>query len=191
MLRGRRLRWKRTRGARMQPRLEPHELLGAIQVLDHTPAGSAWRRRRVQNGYVSSGTSGRARPPRELKNHSYPARTWPRVPASRRLSLTCPSLVMKGSPVRVRASASPDLQGLSSEQATPRPRVGYETGTSSDPFTGSEGVPPLGRFSLISRQFGRGAGSRWSHQSARKCPRVDARDTEPLPCCGRLPGESF
>ncbi len=35
----------------------------------------------------------------------FPARTWPRGPASGRASTTCPSLVMKGSPVRVRASA--------------------------------------------------------------------------------------
>jgi hypothetical protein len=40
---------------------------------------------------------------------SLPARTCPRVPASGPASPTCPSLVMKGSPVRVRASALASL----------------------------------------------------------------------------------
>jgi hypothetical protein len=61
---------------------------------------------RVQNGYVNSGTRGHGRPLRELKNRQFPARTYPPVPASGRVSLTRSSLVMKGSPVRVRASAS-------------------------------------------------------------------------------------
>jgi hypothetical protein len=37
---------------------------------------------------------------------------WPCVPASGRPSLTCLSLVMKGSPVRVRASASYDKREI-------------------------------------------------------------------------------
>jgi hypothetical protein len=65
----------------------------------------------VQNGYVSPGAGGHARPPRELENRPFSARTCPRVAASGRASLTRLSLVMKGSPVRVRASASWDLQG--------------------------------------------------------------------------------
>ena len=46
----------------------------------------------------------------------------------------------------------------------------------------SELVRPPGRVSLISRQFGRGGGSRWPYPSARKCPRMDARDTDPPAC---------
>jgi hypothetical protein len=61
-------------------------------------------------------------------------------------------------------------------EATAIADFGYETGTSSDRFTVSEGVPPPSRFSLISRQFGPGGGSGWLDRSARKCPRVDARD---------------
>src|ERR687892_1116875 len=83
---------------------------------------------------------------------------------------------MKGSPVRVRASALRRFAGFfAAGRAEPRP-FGYETGTFSDLFTVDEGVPPPSRFSLISRQFGPGGGSGWLDRSARKCPRVDARD---------------
>ncbi len=68
-------------------------------------AGWAGGPGRVQNGYVSSGTSGHERPLRELKTPQFAANTCPRVPARGRASLTRPSLVMKGSAVRVRASA--------------------------------------------------------------------------------------
>jgi hypothetical protein len=58
---------------------------------------------RVQNGYVSPGTGGYARPPQERKNRPVSSN---KVPARGRATLTRLSLVMKGSPVRVRASAS-------------------------------------------------------------------------------------
>src|ERR687892_41987 len=53
---------------------------------------------RVQNGYVSPGTGGHARPPQELENGPVSSEN---VPASARASPTCRPLVMKGSPVRV------------------------------------------------------------------------------------------
>src|SRR5918996_3974949 len=131
---------------------------------------------RVQNGYVSPGTGGYARPPQERKNRPVSsnkvpahAREWTRVPY-----LSFPR--MKGSPVRVRASALTSLQGFLRRRQRRIAAVGYETGTSSERFTVSEGVPPPSRFSLISRQFGPGGGSGWLDRSARKCPRVDARD---------------
>src|SRR5919106_3494504 len=61
---------------------------------------------------------------------------------------------MKGSPVRVRASALASLQGFLRRWQRRIAAIGYETGTSSDRFTVSEGVPPPSRFRLISRQFG-------------------------------------
>ena len=81
----------------------------------------------------------------------------------------------EGPPVRVRASALPDLQGLSSVWATLRARSGYETGTSSDRFTVSEGVPALRRFRLICRHVEAREDCATAFRSARKCPRVDAR----------------
>jgi hypothetical protein len=92
--------------------------------------------------------------------------------SSRQLPITR----MKGSPVRVRASALASFAGISSARATAEEVVRVPNGTSFDRFTVSEGVRPPGRVSLISRQFGRGGGSRWPHPSARKCPRMDARD---------------
>jgi hypothetical protein len=61
-------------------------------------------------GY-KTGTSARARagtrgPRRSRETARSPGETCPGVPARARASLTCLSLVMKGSPVRVRASAS-------------------------------------------------------------------------------------
>jgi hypothetical protein len=60
---------------------------------------------------------------------------------------------MKGPPVRVRASAFAHLQGLSPVQATSTARFGYETGTSADRFTVSEGVLRRGRVIGICRHF--------------------------------------
>src|SRR5919106_644784 len=82
---------------------------------------------RVQNGYVSPGTGGHARPPQELENGPVSSEN---VPASARASPTCRPLVMKGSPVRVRASAlQAVLQGFLPPPATPertlRVRNGY------------------------------------------------------------------
>src|SRR5919106_591132 len=72
---------------------------------------------RVQNGYVSPGTGGHARPPQELENGPVSSEN---VPASARASPTCRPLVMKGSPVRVRASAlQAVLQGFLPPPATP------------------------------------------------------------------------
>src|SRR5918996_5755707 len=60
---------------------------------------------RVQNGYVSPGTAGTRVHPKSSRTAQFPARTCPRVPARGRPSLNRLPLVMKGSPVRVRASA--------------------------------------------------------------------------------------
>jgi hypothetical protein len=56
--------------------------------------------------------SGHARPLLQPQNRSVSSENAPRVPASGRVSLTCHSLVMKGSPVRVRASALSIHAGL-------------------------------------------------------------------------------
>jgi hypothetical protein len=61
----------------------------------------------VQNGYVSLGTAGHTRPRPEPWNRPSCSGN---VPECARASLTRLSLVMKGSPVRVRASALKDLQ---------------------------------------------------------------------------------
>ena len=61
---------------------------------------------RVQDGYASAGTGGHARPLRSSRTVSFPARTCPRAPLRGRAFPTRLSLVMKGSPIRVRASAS-------------------------------------------------------------------------------------
>src|SRR5918996_5310724 len=83
---------------------------------------------------------------------------------------------MKGSSVRVRASALGSWQGFLRRRQRRIAAVGYETGTSSDRFTVSEGVPRSGRFSLISRKLQSDGGSRWSIKNARTCPHVDRRD---------------
>jgi len=62
------------------------------------------------------------------------------MPARARPSLTRPSLVMKGSPVRVRASALGSLAGLSSALATVEGGSQVRDGTSSDRFLIDEGV---------------------------------------------------
>ena len=82
---------------------------------------------RVQNGYVSPGTAGTRVHPKSSRTAQFPARTCPRVPAR---PPTCRPLVMKGSPVRVRASAlQAVLQGFLPPPATPertlRVRNGY------------------------------------------------------------------
>ena len=59
------------------------------------------------------------------ENPPVPARMCPRVSPSGRLSLTCPSLVMKGSAVRIRASASLQMRlfhWFSSLSCAPIPR---------------------------------------------------------------------
>jgi hypothetical protein len=59
----------------------------------------------VQNGYVSSGTGGHARPLPERWNLEISRTTCAQMPARGPASLTRLPLVMKGSSVRVRASA--------------------------------------------------------------------------------------
>jgi hypothetical protein len=98
----------------------------------------------ASTGY-KAGTSSRARPGTRVpelapSNSRTPARMCPRVPASGRAFPSRLSLVMKGSPVRVRASAFSAFAGTSSALATLKGGFGYETGTSSDRFTFSEVV---------------------------------------------------
>jgi hypothetical protein len=59
----------------------------------------------VQNGYVAQARAGTRVHAQRLESFEIPARKWPVVPARGRASLTRLSLVMKGSSVRVRASA--------------------------------------------------------------------------------------
>jgi hypothetical protein len=78
----------------------------------HTCRSGPWQS--VARGY-KTGTSARARAGTRVHcwsgvATSFPAETCPRVPASGRASPTCLFLVMKGSPVRVRASALTPLR---------------------------------------------------------------------------------
>ena len=92
----------------------------------HEPPTTLFRTRSpvAERGY-KTGTPARARAGTRVHCVScgtgrFPARTRPRVPASGRACPTRPSLVMKGSAVRVRASALPNLQAV-----CPRDRVGW------------------------------------------------------------------
>jgi hypothetical protein len=90
----------------------------------------------------------RARPSLvEARDDSICRGTCPAVPARARPSLTRLSLVMKGSPVRVRASALAHLQGCLSSLATSAAPFGYESGTSDDAFSDGEVVTPAARYS--------------------------------------------
>ena len=96
---------------------------------------------------------------------------------------TAPSLVMKGSPVRVRASALGSLAGLSSAWQRSTAAPGYETGTSSDRFMIDEGVarcPGLWPFAGSSPLAGR-------LPCALRCPRVPASARTSLTWCRGYP----
>jgi hypothetical protein len=88
---------------------------------------------------------------------------------------TCPSLLMKGSAVRIRASALGLFTGVSSALQRSAAGSGYETGTSSNRFTISEGVSLLQRFVPLCRYFGSRVCTRRFHRSAQACPDGDAR----------------
>ena len=129
-----------------------HEISGLLCERN----GAARHRRgrpRVQHGYVSSGTSGHERSLRELKNRSVSSENVPARAPSGRTSPTHPSLVMKGSAVRVRASAYPDLQGSLCDGNSCRSLPGYETGTSLDTFTHGVVVRAAARLMAICRYF--------------------------------------
>jgi hypothetical protein len=83
-------------------------------------------------GY-KTGTSARARagtrgPRRSRETARSPGETCPGVPARARASLTCLSLVMKGSPVRDPGVGSSPFAGMFVFWATSRAASGYETG---------------------------------------------------------------
>src|ERR687892_1852911 len=95
---------------------------------------------RVQNGYVSPGTGGHARPPQELENGPVSSEN---VPASARASPYLSSPRNEGLPgSSPGVGSSGCFTGLSSTPGKRRSgRFGYETGTSS---TGSGSRSPRG-----------------------------------------------
>jgi hypothetical protein len=91
-----------------------------------------------------------------------------------RASLTRLSLVMKGSPVRVRASALAHLQDVCLSRQRGR-GFRVRNGYIRDRFSGREVVPRKGQNRPICRVFAVDVGCEGLPGNARECPRVDGR----------------